>query len=524
MRTTRLLAHHPHSPFFFVWELLECKHVQGLPAENEPKDSMMKRILSLLILSAMLCAALPALAQDILYTGSVSKTMTIRERKSTSARKLGSVEQGETISIVDYGSEWTKVEKDGKTGYVLSKNVIDLALAGDYDDAAQAQYLGVASKELTIREKQSKSALRMQTLEAGEKIYILELGKTWHRVVKNGIEGYVLADPVTGLQGASEEIAVPDEYVTAPAFEAYFSAQADVNLSIRRAKDENSRLMGTVYEDEYVDVMSTDGQWAHVRKKDAEGYVRADHLRYYKRYDPYGPLIPGAVWYPYAAHVLKDTEILDAKTGEPLCVAAPGAIMAVSALGEDMSVTLPYDRITGRIVSTGNLDLEPVRVWAEAQQGDLIAAFSTYYDPAQDTQEQIGRLHNIMQGVERLNNVIIPAGEKFYFNDYCAPYTASNGYQEGPIINYVSSDKLGYGGGICQVSTTLYNAILQIPIEVIKQQVHSSYGIEYAPLDFDAAVGNGNIDLRLRNVLPYDVRLVLQAENGVLTVLVYRAS
>ena len=70
----------------------------------------------------------------------------------------------------------------------------------------------------------------------------------------------------------------------------------------------------------------------------------------------------------------------------------------------------------------------------------------------------------------------------------------------------------------------MYNAILQIPIEVIKQQVHSSYGIEYAPLDFDSAVGNGNIDLRLRNTLPYDVRLVLQAENGVLPVLVYRAN
>ena len=95
---------------------------------------------------------------------------------------------------------------------------------------------------------------------------------------------------------------------------------------------------------------------------------------------------------------------------------------------------------------------------------------------------------------------------------------------EGPIINYVSSQKLGYGGGICQVSTTLYNAILQIPIEVIKQQVHSSYGISYVPLDMDAAVGNGNIDLRLRNTLPYDGRFVLQAVDGVLTVLVYRAS
>ena len=91
--------------------------------------------------------------------------MTIRAKKSTSAAKLDSVAEGETIYILEYGKEWTKVEKDGKTGYVLTKNVVDLALAGDYDDMAQAQYLGVASKALTIREKQSKSALKMQSLE-----------------------------------------------------------------------------------------------------------------------------------------------------------------------------------------------------------------------------------------------------------------------------------------------------------------------------------------------------------------------
>lgn len=484
----------------------------------------MKKILSFLMLALALAISLPALAENVLYTGMVTRAMTIREKKSTSAKKLGSVEEGEFISIIDYGEKWTRIEKDGKAGYVLTKNVVDLALAEGYNDAADAQYLGVATKELTIREKQSKSALKMQTLSEGETVYILELGKEWHKVVKNGVKGYVLADPITGLEGAHEGIEVPEQFISAPAFEAVYSAMADVNLSIRRDKDENSRLMGTVYKNEYVDVMSTDGQWAHVRKDDAEGYVRADHLRYFKRYDPYGPLLPGAVWYPYAAHVLQDTVILDDETGGALRTVTKGSIMAVSALDETMAVTLPYDRITGRILATGNLEFEPVVLWPEAENGDLIAVFSTYYDPAQATQEQIGRLHNIMQGVQRLNDVIVPAGEKFYFNDYCAPYTASNGYMEGPIINYVSSDKLGYGGGICQVSTTLYNAILQIPIEVIKQQVHSSYGIEYAPLDFDAAVGNGNIDLRLRNTLPYDVRFVLQAVDGVLTVLVYRAS
>ncbi|MFQ9805970.1 MAG: VanW family protein [Christensenellales bacterium] len=339
-----------------------------------------------------------------------------------------------------------------------------------------------------------------------------------------GVRGYVLADRVKQLQPAHEGIELPEAYQPLPDFKAVYSATADVNLSIRKEKDENAKLLGTVYENESVDVMDFDEKWAHVKKDNAEGYVLRSHLRYFRRYDPYGPYVPGVVFYPYAAMATETTEIVNSETGESLRDVPKGVVMAVSAMQDDLSVTLPYDRITGRIRATGNLELEVVHAWDEARVGDLVAVFSTYYDPEQSNQTQIGRLHNIMQGVERLNNVIVPSGEKFYFNDYCAPYTKSNGYELGPIVNYVSSKKLGYGGGICQVSTTLYNAILQIPISVIKTQVHSSYGISYVPLDMDAAVGAGNLDLRLQNTLPYDVRFALQAVGGVLTVRVYRAS
>ncbi len=484
----------------------------------------MKKFFTLMIFALMLSLCVFALADEILYTGSVSKKMTIRQKKSTSAAKLGSVDVGEVIEIVEYGKEWTKVQKDGKTGYVLSRNVIDLAAPNGYDDAGQALYLGVCDKDLTIRREQSKSALRMQALSEGETVYILELGKEWHRVVKQGVEGYVLAGSIDDIQAAREGVEVPAEFIPAPPFQAVYKAMADVNLSIRRNEDENSKLLGTVYEKEYVDVMSVGEEWAHIKKGGTEGYVRAKHLRYFMRYDPYGPFVPGTVWYPYAAQAAQDTQIVDAATGEALQTVGAGAIMVTAALDENMAVSLPYDRITGRVLTTGNLSFEPVLPWDQAQMGDLIAVFSTYYDPVQKTQEQIGRFHNIMQGVERLQDAVIPAGEKFSFNDYCAPYLISNGYMEGPIINYVSSDKLGPGGGICQVSTTLYNAVLQVPIEVTKWQVHSSYGIEYAPLNFDAAVGAGNIDLRLRNTLPYDVRMSLQAVGGVLTVRLYRAS
>ena len=485
----------------------------------------MKRIICLLLLALLAgCPALAPAESEVQYTATVTKDMTIREKKSTSAKKLGSVEANELISVIEYGSEWTLIEKDGVQGYVLSKNVVDLANAEGYNDAADAQYLGVADKELTVRSEQSRSALRMQTLEAGETVYILELGKEWHRVVKQGVEGYVLSSAVSGLTPAHEGIEIPEEFREPEPFKAVYSATADVNLSIRREASADSRLLGTVYEGDSVDIMSIEGEWAYVQQGSVTGYVRADHLRYYKRYDPYGPYIPGVTWYPYAATAKQETEIYEDGTGTLLRTVPAGAVMAVSALDGAMSVTLPYDRTTGRIHATGGLELEAVKPWDEAQMGDLIAVFSTYYEPEQTTDAQIGRLHNIMEGVTRLNDVVVPAGEKFYFNDFCAPYTKGNGYELGPIVNYVSDKKLGYGGGICQVSTTLYDAILQIPIEVIKQQVHSAYGISYVPLDMDAAVGAGNIDLRLRNTLPYDIRFALQAVGGVLTVRVYRAS
>ena len=137
----------------------------------------MKTRISFLVLVLLLAAAALASAQEILYTGAVTKDMTIRERKSTSAKKLGSVEAGEFVSIIEFGETWTMIEKDGTTGYILSKNVDDLAAAAGYNDAADALYLGVAGKELTIRAKKSKSA---QRLLPGDVVEVPANVKHWH--------------------------------------------------------------------------------------------------------------------------------------------------------------------------------------------------------------------------------------------------------------------------------------------------------------------------------------------------------
>ena len=109
--------------------------------------------------------------------------------------------------------------------------------------------------------------------------------------------------------------------------------------------------------------------------------------------------------------------------------------------------------------------------------------------------------------------------ETFSFNALCAPYRHSNGYELAPNV---STDGFGYGGGVCQVTTTLYNAALTLPLQIAEWALHSKQGAVYVPQFFDAAVGNYS-DFTFVNLLPYGVQIHASAQNGVLTVLFCRA-
>lgn len=476
--------------------------------------------LSLIVLLILL--ACTAVADE--YTGTVTKDMTIRKTRSTSGKKLGSVKEGETVLITEYGSTWSLIQKEEISGFILSKNITDLALVGAQPDEEVALYLGTASKDLTIRTKKDRSSQALQELHSGDRVYITELGKEWMKVVKNGISGYVLSSGIDGIEAAREGILVPEEFIPEPPFEPRFTATADVNLSIRKNPDSKSSQVGMVYNGEDVEITEILGEWAHIRKKQIVGYVLTSHLRYYRRLDPFGPYIPGVEFYPCAAHVTQNVDVFDSTSGAYIRTLHPGDVIATTALDDRFRVFLPYQRTRGVITATSSLNFEPVRFWQDAKPGELIAVFSTFYAESPTSAKEEGRLYNITEGVKRLNGVRINSGAEFRFNDYCAPYTKSNGYVEGPIVNYVSDKKTGYGGGICQVSTTLYDAVLQIPIEIVLQSVHSAYGIFYAPLDMDAAVGSGNLDLRLRNVLPYDIEMHLETRDGVMCVRIYRCA
>lgn len=120
------------------------------------------------------------------------------------------------------------------------------------------------------------------------------------------------------------------------------------------------------------------------------------------------------------------------------------------------------------------------------------------------------QIHNLTVAVSRINGVILQPGQTFSFVKTVGPWTADMGYMKAPV-SYDGELIRSWGGGVCQTSTTLYNAALLAGLDIIERHKHH-WPARYAPLGRDAAVAYSDIDLRFRNNLPAPVRLVGKIE------------
>lgn len=127
-----------------------------------------------------------------------------------------------------------------------------------------------------------------------------------------------------------------------------------------------------------------------------------------------------------------------------------------------------------------------------------------------DTSE--GRLTNINLTCNELTNTIIHKGEIFSFNNIVGQPTAEEGYQEASIIINGKKES-GIGGGNCQVSSTIYNAAVNLEgITIIERNEHGK-PVAYVEEGKDATVSYGSLDLQFRNDLGYDIKLQVTTDN-----------
>ncbi len=132
-----------------------------------------------------------------------------------------------------------------------------------------------------------------------------------------------------------------------------------------------------------------------------------------------------------------------------------------------------------------------------------LSSFSTkIYTPNDEA-----RQNNISITCSNLNGKIINPGETFSFCETVGKATPDRGYQKADIFDKDGNTIKGYGGGNCQISSTLYNAILELPsLSIVERHQHSKK-VYYVPLGKDAAVAYGSIDFKFRNDYDYSIKI-----------------
>jgi len=133
---------------------------------------------------------------------------------------------------------------------------------------------------------------------------------------------------------------------------------------------------------------------------------------------------------------------------------------------------------------------------------------STYYHSISS------RVYNVVLAASRINGTLVKPGDTFSFNDTLGDVSAFTGYQQAYIISG-GKTILGDGGGVCQVSTTLFRAILNAGLPVIERAAHA-YRVGYyeqdSPPGFDATVYGPTPDLKFKNDTPAYILIEAQAD------------
>lgn len=143
-----------------------------------------------------------------------------------------------------------------------------------------------------------------------------------------------------------------------------------------------------------------------------------------------------------------------------------------------------------------------------------IASFST--NVADSTGN---RKHNVCQALEQFNGFILQPQKEVSFNEITGPHTLENGYKSATII-YNGEFTDGVGGGICQASTTLYNALLISGVEITEVHRHT-LPVFYVPLALDAMVSEYTADLKFSNPTEYPMYIHTYSTPEKVTVDIY---
>lgn len=371
-------------------------------------------------------------------------------------------------------------------------------------------------------EDQTLESTEMEALEAAE---------------GENTEEVAVADP----DAVYHEKTLEDFTVDSPALYRAKITNVIGEYSIYREKNIKSEKVARGLKNVEVDVIYVGLVWVIVRYEGQLGYVKREYLtKNFIAYDPVNTAPFNVQKHQYIATVAKDCYVRKTMSKEPLqeknyksywVKLKPGTRISIWQFQDGWAI-VNYMRSYGYIDPNDLKDLIPVSPTDQPiSRESPIAAYTSYYTmkhllPGADKQTKtnnLNRIWNIGHGAEKITQKgLLQPGDVFNGNKgNIGPYREYKlaiGLVDGKAV-------LSSGGGTCQVSSTLYNIICQMPgMTILQRRPHGYGGASYLPIHCDAAVGSDALNFVFRNDYDFPVQLVSESTgDGALLMLAYRA-
>ena len=308
--------------------------------------------------------------------------------------------------------------------------------------------------------------------------------------------------------------------------------KATTRLKVRKSGSKDATIVGVYPEGALIQVIADEGDWLRTPM----GYV---FKKYVAKFDGY--LVEGGFESQgtfYTEDTVKHEKMKNLKVhylgrltndqlAEAVTSSKPKEIKAVDAFNY---YSLPiYDVIgeyayfpIGRDIYKLNIHAFHSIMWVGefGTYGEVVTCYRTDYSSS-----SAERKFNIAKVSWIINGAIVESGEKFSYNKTTGPRDKKAGYKEATVFKDGEKVK-GYGGGVCQVSTTIYCAVLNDPGLKVKERHAHSLEVTYVPygkdVGMDATVSYGGQDFVFKNEYDFDIEVNVFAVDGTLLVIIQR--
>lgn len=231
---------------------------------------MKKRSLAAGLTAATMLALTPAMAATSDSALVKGGALNLRETASLSAKVLGQYPTGTLVEVLEAGSDWHKVQVEGKVGYMMSK----------FLNTAEGETLAKVKTNtgagLNMREAPSPTGKLITSVKNGETVQVMQKGKTWSRVLVNGQEGYMATQYLSFGASTPSTPSTPSGQTA-----VVHNPKATQVLNLRKEASLQAKVLDYYYNGTKVTILKDQGTWVKVQVEDGKvGYMMRKYLSF----------------------------------------------------------------------------------------------------------------------------------------------------------------------------------------------------------------------------------------------------